>query len=158
MLLAAALPAAAAPREPGPSPGSVALRSLVLPGWGQAANGRWLKAAAALGIYGGFWAWGVNLNQDKQDAEGSLHAAPEEEQGFWTAEVNRLDDARNAKFWFAGLTLILAVTDAFVDAHLRGFDQEIDAEVGWIPDGERDGGMLGFRVTAPLDDGGRRAR
>jgi hypothetical protein len=143
----------------GPSPGSVALRSLVLPGWGQAANGRWIKAAIAFGAYGGFWAWAVSLNQDKQDATGSLHtAASLSDSLYWVSEVRRLKDGRNAKFWFAGLTLLLSITDAYVDAHLRGFDDRIDAKVGWIPSGSDGDAILGVRVTAALDDGGSQGR
>ena len=37
--------------DPGPPPGRVALQSLVLPGWGQASNRSWLKAAGFFGAY-----------------------------------------------------------------------------------------------------------
>jgi hypothetical protein len=160
LVLAAAVSAAAEPLAgSGPSPGSAALRSLVLPGWGQAANGRWLKTVIAGGVYGGFWAWAVSLNQDVQDAKAERNAAVDDtERAAWALEVENRKDARNAKYWFAGLTMILAVTDAYVDAHLKGFDKRIDANVGWIPDGGGGSGMLGIRVTAALGDGEAAAR
>jgi hypothetical protein len=159
LALGAAVPAAAEPLAgTGPSPGSAALRSFVLPGWGQAANGRWIKTVLAAGAYGGFWAWAVSLNQDVQDAKAERNAAADGDLAFWTAEVANRKDARNAKYWFAGLTMILAVTDAYVDAHLKGFDKRIDADVGWIPGGDGGPGFLGVRVTAALGDGGTTSR
>lgn len=157
VLLAAGRAAAYEPLvEKGPSPGSAALRSFILPGWGQAANGRWLKAALAFGAYGGLWTWAVSLNQDVQDAKARRNAAADDtERALWAAAVADKKDARNAKYWLAGLTMLLSVTDAFVDANLRGFNKRIDAKVGWIPD---DGGapVLGLAITAAVG-GGRTA-
>ena len=130
------------------SPGQAALKSFVLPGWGQAGNGQWLKSGIFFGAYAGLLAWGISLNQEKQDAVGSLHAAPDSLQGYWEAEVSRLDDSRNAKYWFAGATLLLSVVDAYVDAHLRGFDDRIDAEVGWMPE---DGGAFALVIRTRWD-------
>jgi len=134
--------------EPTQSPGTAALKSLVLPGWGQAGNGQWLKSGLFFGAYGGLLAWGVSLNQDKQDAAGSLHAAPDSLKGYWQSEVDRLENDRNSKYWFAGAALLLSVVDAYVDAHLRGFDDRIDAEVGWRPEA---GGALRVAVRTRWD-------
>jgi len=141
-------PAAGTPAETTQSPGTAALKSLVLPGWGQAGNDQWLKSGLFLGAYGGLLAWGVSLNQDKQAAEGSLVAAPDSLKGYWQGEVDRLANDRNAKFWFAGATLLLSVVDAYVDAHLRGFDDRIDAQVGWRPD---QGGALSVALRTRWD-------
>jgi hypothetical protein len=136
----------------GPSPRTAALSSLVLPGAGQAANRAWLKSAAFLGAYGGFLGWAAALNQDKQDAEGKLHAAASDSDRLaWAAEVDRLDDARNAKYWLMGLTALLSMADAYVDAHLRGFDRRMDAEVGWAPGEE--GPEATARLTVRWDVG-----
>ena len=139
-----------APARPGPSPGSAALRSLVLPGWGQAANRAWLKSAGFLGAYGGLLAWAVSLNQDKMDAVGRLNAAESAEDiAFWTLEVDRFDNDRNAKYWLMGLTTLLSMVDAYVDAHLKGFDRRMDAEVGCLPSAE--GGVAGACLTLSWD-------
>ncbi len=135
--------------DPGPPPGRVALQSLALPGWGQASNGAWIKAVGFFGAYSGLLAWGISINQDKQDAVGLLNAAPEEEIAFRTAEVTRLRDDRNAKYWLGGLTLLLSMVDAYVDAHLHHFDRRIDAEVGYLPTTE--GPLLGIRLTTALE-------
>lgn len=126
-------------KNDGPSPTASALKSAVVPGWGQASNGSWLKGSAFFVAYVGFIGWGVSLNQDVQDARGS---------GASESELSSLERSRNLKFWFAGFTMLLAVVDAYVDAHLFNFDERMDAEVGYIP--LRDGNMLGLRVTAPI--------
>lgn len=129
----------------GPPPGRAAFQSLVLPGFGQAANRKWIKAVGFAGAYGGLLFWGISLNQDKQEAMGRLHAGAAEELRQLQNEVDILEDQRNAKFWFVGLTMLLSMADAYVDAHLSGFDQRIDAEVGWVP--EKDGHFLGVKLT-----------
>ncbi len=133
----------------GPSPGSVALRSMVLPGWGEAANGKWLKSAAFFGAYGGLWAWAISIHQDKMDAIGRMNAASTDAERLqWRLEADRLESSRNGKLWLAGLTLLLSMADSYVDAHLRNFDRRMDATVGWIPDSGDP--VLGVSVSVPV--------
>jgi hypothetical protein len=140
-----------------PPPGRAALQSMVLPGWGQVSNGKTLKSELCFASYAGFIGWGVSINQDVQDARGNLNAATDPgEVVFWEGEVERLENSRDAKYWLAGLTLLLSMADAYVDAHLRNFDERIDADVGLIP--AADGNLLGFRITAPLETSRDRTR
>ncbi len=143
----------------GPSPGGAALRSMVLPGWGQAYDGKWIKAGLFLGAYAGLWAWSISIHQDRMDAIGKLHAAADDAgRAHWQAEVDRLENDRNGKYWLAGLVLLLSMADAYVDAQLFHFDRRMDAPVALVPAPAGDG--LALRVTVPLDPGGedRRAR
>jgi Family of unknown function (DUF5683) len=117
------------------SPSTAALKSFLLPGLGQVGNEKWLKAGVFFGAYAGLLGWAVALNQDKMDAEGHLNAAGSPPDSlFWESEVARLESNRNAKYWFAGATMLLSVIDAYVDAHLRGFDKRINATVGYVPE------------------------
>jgi hypothetical protein len=125
---------------------------MILPGWGQLTNGAAVKAVAFAGAYAGFAAWGISVNQDVQDARGALNAARgTSEESFYENEVDRLAGSRDAKFWFAGLTLVLSMADAFVDASLRDFDKRIEADVALVP-----GAGLNLGVTLGWDTGGRR--
>ena len=84
------------------------------------------------------------------DAVGRLNAATTDaDLAFWTSEVDRFDNDRNAKYWLMGLTTILSMVDAYVDAHLKNFDRRMDAEVGWIP--ARDDDLFGARLTLRWD-------
>ena len=147
LALAAAPPAAAQSLDEGPPPGRAAFQSLVLPGWGQAANGQWLKGTVAFAAYAGFIGWGIALNQDVQEAKA---------QGLSNFEIDGLRRSRNAKFWLTGLTALLSMADAYVDAHLHNFDERIDAEVGFLP--TDDGPVLAVSVTARLDSPGGYSR
>jgi hypothetical protein len=127
------------------SPSVAALKSFLLPGLGQAGNDKWIKAGLFFGAYTGLLGWAVSLNQDKMDAVGHYNeASSPADSTFWLSEVDRLDSSRNAKYWFAGATMLLSVIDAYVDAHLRGFDKRIDATVGYIP--EAHGAGLALRA------------
>jgi uncharacterized protein DUF5683 len=130
------------------SPSTAALKSFLLPGLGQVGNEQWIKAGLFFGAYAGLLTWAVSLNQDKMDAEGQRNAAPDSLQGYWQSEVDRLESDRNGKFWFAGATLLLSVVDAYVDAHLRGFDKRIGANVGYVPE---NGGTWALALEARWD-------
>ncbi len=128
------------------SPSIAALKSFLVPGLGQAGNEKWIKAGLFFGAYTGLLGWSVAINQDKQDAEGHFNSASSAADSlFWQSEVDRLESNRNAKFWFAGATMLLSVIDAYVDAHLRGFDKRIDATVGYIPEANGAGVSLTAR-------------
>ena len=82
-------------------------RSLALPGWGQAYNGKSAKAmlfgAAAVGI------WGVAIVESRRVGQ-----AGDAQQ--------RQDRAarRNTRFLFVFMTYTVAAVDAYIDAHLAG--------------------------------------
>jgi len=135
----------------------VAIKSLVVPGWGQVSNGSWLKGGLFFAAWGGFLGWAVAINQDKQDAEGRLNEAetPEEIE-FWESEVARLEDSRTSKIWFAGLTALLAMVDAYVDAHLKNFNSRVDADVAVRPDNGRPAWSVS--VTLPWEPDGDTGR
>ena len=117
------------------SPVRVMFESLLIPGWGQIENESYLKAVLFFGTYATFVQWGIRLNQDKQDAVGRLAGASEDELSAFEAEVDRLSDARNSKYWYAGLTAVVAMADAFVDAHLKKFDERMDSDIAMTHDG-----------------------
>jgi hypothetical protein len=96
-----------------PSPTSAMLRSLAIPGWGQWHNGKKFKAAVLAGGEIGLIADAVVLNQ--------LAAAAQ-------TEIDRAyyrDNRSLAIWWLAGV-LLYSLADAYVDAHLAGFDESPD--------------------------------
>ncbi len=95
-----------------PSPTGAALRSLVFPGWGQMYARQPLKAVIYSGIEQGF-IYGIY----RQDKLYRFYSARGEEA---TANVYRND--RNRLGWYLTATLIVSVMDAYVEAHLYGFD------------------------------------
>lgn len=95
-----------------PSPTGAALRSLFIPGWGQMYARQPLKAVIYAGLEQGF-IYGIY----RQDKLYRYYSARGDES---TANVYRND--RNRLGWYLTATLIVSVMDAYVDAHLYGFD------------------------------------
>ena len=114
------------------------LRSLAIPGWGQAHNGAWLKAALVAGTEG--WlgsrvvADQIELRRisDRVDAA----QAASDAQGYVQAvnEYNARLDASVGRQWLLAGAITLALVDAYVDAHFRGFDIEFQTDPA-LPDG-----------------------
>jgi hypothetical protein len=95
------------------SPTGAMLRSLVLPGWGQFYNTKYVKALLVFGIETSL-ALSASYQNDQMrryDKKGDTEAAK-----FFRNDRNRL------LWWLAGFVL-LSMGDAYVDAHL--FDYEI---------------------------------
>lgn len=131
------------------TPRYVMLRSLVIPGWGQAHNGAWFKAVA---VAGAEVAFGMRVVKDQREldrlAESVARARAsgdiELEEQAVAAYNNRLG-ASFARMYLLGAVGVYALVDAYVDAHFRSFKvdfetdpafpagvpQEVGVRVGW---------------------------
>ena len=103
------------------NPTSALFRSLLLPGWGQIVNKSYIKA----GLYGGLQLY---------FASRAIHHAREAHDLYtsWEADTSIASrnsiyssylvsaDARNAHRWYFGITTMISMFDAYVDAHLSG--------------------------------------
>jgi hypothetical protein len=95
--------------EPLKSPIGAALRSAVLPGWGQFYNEQYLKGAFAFGLNGSLLALIIyNQNRYKETGERSYKS---KSQDFG---------------WLFGISYLLTLLDAYVNAYLYKFDDAID--------------------------------
>ncbi len=95
------------------SPRSALLRSTLIPGWGQWSIGHPVKAVIFAGAGAG-WLWAAASEASRVDDA--------------TTALQREDRAatRNTRVLSYVITAILAGLDAYVDAHLDGF--EVDAD------------------------------
>jgi hypothetical protein len=120
------------------SPTGALLRSMIVPGWGQLYNGKPLKAVIYAGAQLSFL-YGAHMQNDRyhyyRDLEINDYA------DFYKSDRNRL------LWWLFGITL-LSMGDAFVDAHLYGFDVSDDLSMNISPSVSPDfaGRGLGFTV------------
>jgi hypothetical protein len=98
-----------------PSPKAAMIRSIIFPGWGQWYNGKKIKAGFIFltesSIIGAAFYW----QNKKQNAQ-----HPDDEEFYL--------DNRNLAFWYLGGAILLSMADAYVDAHLAGFD--VSPELG----------------------------
>ncbi len=95
-----------------PSPTGAALRSLALPGWGQAYNRKSLKALLAMGTESGliYSIYRYHKLQKGYRLRGEIEIA------------NLYREDRNRLSWYLAGTIILTILDAYVDAQLYDFD------------------------------------
>jgi hypothetical protein len=112
------------------------LKSVLVPGWGQATNGSWIKAGLAAGLEGYLIAGAVQAGRDVRRIRAS-------------SDTTSLADAQDRKvkyvWWTIGATCI-SMLDAFVDAHFKNFDVTPIAK----RDFPGDDTWLGVRVSFPV--------
>jgi hypothetical protein len=119
-------------RAPGPfsEPRWVMMRSLLVPGWGQAHNHSWIKAAAIAGSEIWLIALMVDDQQALDDLQGAIDAARESgdagaEEEAVLAYNERADQLTRRQWWLGGL-IAYSMLDAYVDAHFRNFRLGLD--------------------------------
>jgi hypothetical protein len=125
--------------------GWVMLRSGLIPGWGQAHNGRWLKALAVAGIEAALierLVFEQGRVEYYQDRAAELPPEEEEKRAYYESKVDRHESHRRDFIWWTSLAVVLAMGDAYVDARLRDYDVELQAE----PEPGAAGGAAGVRV------------
>lgn len=152
-----------------PSPKKAALLSLALPGAGQVYNKRWWKVPF---VYGAMVGMGITIdyNQDRyrrlRDAlELKRDNLPHEFSGTSLDNTRALRSLRdefdkNTQLAYVGLVIVygLQAMEAFVDAHLKGFD--VNDDLGGIrlkPTAEYYGfstaPAIGLGLSIPIQSG-----
>lgn len=128
-----------------PWPTGALLRSVIVPGWGQFYNRKYIKAA----IYGGletyfaykarhYWRLMDTHQNNLLNSDDPIYQAQE------FAYYKDRRDTRNLYLWLTGITLFISMFDAFVDAHMTGYDETDKVfEVQVIPDSD----MIGVSLT-----------
>ncbi|MCH7618323.1 MAG: hypothetical protein IH880_00955 [Candidatus Marinimicrobia bacterium] len=112
------------------SPRGAMIRSAILPGWGQAYNHKFLKALVYMGGEVYFATKYIELNDELK-----ILRIDYEKTGQTSITQKDLDDKeheRNGWGWLFTAGYLLAIGDAFVDAHLYGLNvnNDISVEVG----------------------------
>lgn len=98
------------------SPRGAMLRSLILPGWGQLYNGKFIKAAVFIA------AESFIMYMYKKNHNNMKKAVSASEREYYM-------DQRNAYGWYMALAIILSITDAYVDAYLVNFDKDMKLSI-----------------------------
>ncbi len=95
--------------QPVKSPWGAVLRSAIIPGLGQVYTHNYLKGAAAFTL-NGFWIGRIWRYQRR-----------------WSDHRIQADrDRRNDSYWFFGVTYLLTLVDAYVNAYLFEFDKAME--------------------------------
>lgn len=120
--------------KPLKSPWGATVRSIIFPGWGQWYNESYIKSALYLGLvsYVGYEVY--QNNQDYKEAARrvrEIQKLPDDQQDSELLKKYKKDkkafkDDRSRFSWYFGLTYLIMLTDAHVDAHLFKFDETIE--------------------------------
>ena len=132
---------------PYPTPRTAALCGII-PGGGQAYNRKWWKVPIVYGAIGGVGYWAITTRQQynalrdnyKLLVDGDAATNPTEAP-YKNMSATQMKGYRDVfrtnsekRFLWLGLTYLLSVTDAFVDAHLASFDVSDDLSFRLVPD------------------------
>ncbi len=124
-------------------PMAAMFKSMVLPGWGQYGNRRYVKAL----VYAGLEAWMVGAALHYHDQASDFHRQYEKtpvdnislRNDYYSLYTDRKDE-RSKYVWFGAIIVFVSMFDAYVDAHLSGFPRD-------NPDG------LSFELSPTKDKG-----
>jgi len=104
------------------NPTKAIFKSMLVPGWGQVGNHKYIKAGVYASLQG-FWVVlaldyrsQANDYYDKYKRADSLSTKNE----FYSLYEDKRNK-RNRYLWFVGLTTFISMFDAYVDAHMSGF-------------------------------------
>ena len=139
--------AAVPPPETRPNGGRILIASAAYPGLGQLLNGTERKAA----IVGGAEALLIaQLLLEDRWTRYALKNYRETGDSDYFDEYSEHFDRRQTLIWWTAILALYSITDAYVDAHLSGFDDNIpgglDAAVAASPAVGGDGFRVGFEV------------
>jgi len=98
------------------SPWGAVARSAMLPGWGQIYNEQYIKAGVGLGAFVYFASQIYNFNKDYRRTGDTYFR-----------------DKRAVNSWYLGLTYVIVLIDAYVDAYLFKFDDAMGISMGLVP-------------------------
>jgi hypothetical protein len=102
------------------------LRSVAVPGWGQYYNHKYVKSAVVFGVETFFIVKAVHWWKKTEDQYNSIQQTVDPSQQTTRYNIYRsYRTDRDDYLWAVGLTVFLSMFDAYVDAHLAGFDVDI---------------------------------
>lgn len=89
----------------------------LIPGMGQAYNGKWIKSALVIGLeVTSFASWQDNLRKYR-----------DYDNNDYPLNRNRYLEKRNKYAWWMGIIYVYAMIDAVVDAHLHSFEHLMES-------------------------------
>ena len=109
--------------KPKRSPMGALLRSVVVPGWGQFYNHKYIKSAVVCVAESYFIVRAVYWWRETERQYDRVLATTNQGQQYSIYQTYR--GRRDDFLWAAGVTIFVSMFDAYVDAHLAGFDVDV---------------------------------
>ena len=105
-----------------PDPTVTLFKSMLVPGWGQITNKAYFKAGLAIGLETWFLTNAIINNTKMNDALDAYHAEPGNLDHYY--DYQYYHGLRSDYLWGLGITVFISMFDAYVDAHLRPYDDD----------------------------------
>lgn len=111
----------------GTSPSMTMLKSVVVPGWGQISNGKYIKAGLIIVVESYFIYRAVDYAGLASDWRKKWKAEPDSSylNTIYFNQYADYRDTRNSFIWYTLITAFFSMIDAYVDAHLKNFPDDI---------------------------------
>lgn len=120
------------------NPTTALFKSMLLPGWGQLGNRRYIKAGILIALEGWLIGSAVYHGIDAADYNDKYNRAEElYDKQYYYNLYEQSRTSRNKYTWFAAITVFVSMFDAYVDAHLSGSpygDNNDRLKVDIVPD------------------------
>ena len=111
-------------------------KSMLVPGWGQLGNRKYIKAGIVIGAEIALISAVINYAKKTSDAKKAFDNASDTDDDNLIRETfltfDNFRDRRNYYSWWTGAVIFLSMFDAYVDAHLARFpkyDKEISLQI-----------------------------
>ncbi|UCD18052.1 MAG: hypothetical protein JSV44_03855, partial [Candidatus Zixiibacteriota bacterium] len=101
-------------------------KSMLVPGWGQIGNGKYVKAGIIIALEATLIGTYLHYRNKTDDAESDFLSAPESDRPWRFEEYEDARDQRNRFGWYTATLIFLSMFDAYVDAHLARFPERKD--------------------------------
>jgi hypothetical protein len=116
------VPSVSANEKQWPDPTVTLLKSMVVPGWGQITNKRYIKAAIAIGLETWFLSGAIVNNSYAQRALDDFRSDPNDLNHYY--DYQYYIGLRSDFLWLLGITVFVSMFDAYVDAHLQPYEDD----------------------------------
>jgi len=135
---------------PEASPFWSSIRSLAFPGWGQLHNGSEIRAAVLFSMQTYFLSRiYVADRRASYYRDRANDPEPAWDRDELLARYDDLRDTRGDMVWWSAILALYSVIDAYVDAHMVGFDEGVDEveRLTWTVTPREGGAAVGIRAV-----------
>lgn len=103
-------------------------KSMLVPGWGQVGNKKYIKAGAVIGLQAWLFSNALHFGRLAQDEWNRFEVEVDPlTRDMYYRQYQDQRSQRNKYRWFAGIVIFASMFDAYVDAHLSGAPDQVKA-------------------------------
>ena len=107
-------------------PTAALFKSMLVPGWGQLGNRKYIKAGVVIGLEAWLISNAIHFGRLASEERSCFEAETDPLlKDIYYVKYQDQKDVRNKYRWFAGIVIFASMFDAYVDAHLSGAPDQL---------------------------------